>query len=80
MVCNYCGKTIKGKPKKVGPELMFCGEKCFVLHAYKSHPGTSLASMLERMYPLWTIRRGCKNDFLRVRPCRSSWIGLTGEK
>jgi len=29
MVCNYCGKTIKGKPKKVGPELMFLRGEVF---------------------------------------------------
>lgn len=51
MKCSYCGKTIDGKPKKVGPRLRYCGNRCYVLDAYESHPGTSLAKMVKRMYP-----------------------------
>jgi hypothetical protein len=57
MKCSYCGKTIEGKPKKVGPRLRYCGNRCYVLDAYESHPGTSLANGLEKMYPEF-IRKG----------------------
>ena len=51
MKCSYCGKTIEGKPKKVGPRLRYCGTRCYVQDAYEKHPGTSLAKMVKRMYP-----------------------------
>jgi hypothetical protein len=50
-ICFYCGRAIKGKPKKVGPDQQYCDVRCFVYDAYKNYPGTSLAKMLDKMYP-----------------------------
>ncbi len=61
MICSYCGKTIEDKPKKVGPRLRYCGNRCYVLDAYEKHPGTSLAKWMEKAYPEFIGRKYAQN-------------------
>jgi hypothetical protein len=57
ITCKYCGKVIEGKGKKIGPGMVYCNNSCSVRDAYEQYPGTSLAKMLEKMYPEETCRR-----------------------
>lgn len=48
MKCSYCGK--EGiKLKKVGPNLRFCNDECYLKDCIERHPGTSLADMAMKM-------------------------------
>lgn len=51
MKCSYCEKEVTGEVKKVGPDLVYCSNKCFVFDSLAKYPDTSLADMLKTMHP-----------------------------
>lgn len=48
MKCDYCGKEINGKPKKVGPERKYCGNECFYKYCLKRHKDTPLEDIAKK--------------------------------
>lgn len=48
MKCSYCGKEGE-KLKRVGPDLRYCDDECYLKNCIEKHQGTSLANMAKKM-------------------------------
>lgn len=48
MKCSYCGKEGE-KLKRVGPDLRYCNDECYLKNCIEKHQGTSLANMAKKM-------------------------------
>lgn len=57
MKCSNCNKEIK-KGKKVGPELIYCDNECYLRDCIEKHPGTSLANAVARIRPDLATKSG----------------------
>ena len=60
MKCSNCNKEIK-KVKKVGPELIYCDDECYLRDCIEKHPGTSLANIVARIRPDLAITKECES-------------------
>ena len=60
MKCSNCNKEIK-KGKKVGPELIYCDDECYLRDCIEKHPGTSLANIVARIRTDLAITKECES-------------------
>ena len=71
MKCSNCNKEIE-KGKKVGPELIYCDDECYLRDCIEKHPGTSLANIVARIRPDLAAIKKCESG--QFKDNKQIWI------
>lgn len=58
---RICGIFWCAIQKKVGPELIYCDDECYLRDCIEKHPGNSLANIVARIRPDLAITKECES-------------------